>query len=294
MRRFFGELILLSVVTIWGLAFVWQNLASQSLDPLTIVGLRCIIAIIFLVLIIVFIPTLYSSQNPKIKFNNSFKTKFILPFVCGTILFLGMYTQQIGISHTTAGKAGFISVLYICIVPVIGIFLGSKLNRYFLLGLLLCLVGFYLISIKTDFTIEYGDFIVFISSIFYAIHIILIDLISPKINSFFLSIFQLIVVGILSLSAAIIKENITFDNVLKVILPLLALGILSNGIAYTFQIIGQREVPTHIASLIMSLESVVAALGGYFILNETLSTKEFSGMIIVFIGILLSQYRTKK
>ncbi len=294
MRKFISELILIGVVIIWGLAFIWQNIASKVLGPLTVVGLRSLIAVIFITLVAILVPSLYRSQAPKLMGEVSSSKKLWLGIMCGVVLFLAMYIQQIGIGMTTAGKAGFITVLYICIVPFIGMFLGNKLNKFFIIGLILAVVGFYLLSVKEEFSLELGDIIVFISAIFFGIHIIVIDYSALRVNSMFLSIIQLVVVAIFSLGLALIKETIILGDILSVASPLLALGILSSGLGYTGQIIAQREIPPHTTSLIMSLESVVAAIGGVLILNEHIGLREGIGMIVVLVGIIISQLRDKK
>ena len=294
MRKFISELILIGVVIIWGLAFIWQNIASKVLGPLTVVGLRSLIAVIFITLVAILVPSLYRSQAPKLMGEVSSSKKLWLGIMCGVVLFLAMYIQQIGIGMTTAGKAGFITVLYICIVPFIGMFLGNKLNKFFIIGLILAVVGFYLLSVKEEFSLELGDIIVFISAIFFGIHIIVIDYSALRVNSMFLSIIQLVVVAIFSLGLALIKETIILGDILSVVAPLLALGILSSGLGYTGQIIAQREIPPHTTSLIMSLESVVAAIGGVLILNEHIGLREGIGMVVVLVGIIISQLRDKK
>ncbi len=294
MRKFISELILIGVVIIWGLAFIWQSIASKVLGPLTVVGLRSLIAVIFITLVAVLVPSLYRSQAPKLMGEVSSSKKPWLGIMCGVVLFLAMYIQQIGIGMTTAGKAGFITVLYICIVPFIGMFLGNKLNKFFIIGLILAVVGFYLLSVKEEFSLELGDIIVFISAIFFGIHIIVIDYSALRVNSMFLSIIQLVVVAIFSLGLALIKETIILGDILSVASPLLALGILSSGLGYTGQIIAQREIPPHTTSLIMSLESVVAAIGGVLILNEHIGLREGIGMVVVLVGIIISQLRDKK
>ncbi|MBU0279120.1 MULTISPECIES: DMT family transporter [unclassified Gemella] len=291
MRKFISKILLLVVTIIWGMAFVWQNIASKVLGGFTIVGLRALIALLFLILVVVILPDLYRSQNPKIKIASFKNQNLILSLACGLALFFAMCIQQLGIAHTTASKAGFISVLYICIVPIIGIFLGHKINKYFLIGLVMSVVGLYLLSIKGDFTLEYGDLLVLISAFLFAVHILIIDYSAVRVNSMFLSIGQLIVVAILSLITGYFLEGFVMADIILVLPHLLALGTLSSGVAYTLQIIGQREIPAHTASLIMSLESVVAALGGVFILGEVLTTKEIIGMLLVLIGIIISQKR---
>ena len=149
MRKFISELLLIIVTIIWGLAFIWQNIASKVLGPLTVVGIRSVIAVVFLGAIALLIPSLYRSQDPKILAEPITKNKsWILGGICGIVLFFAMYISQIGIGMTTAGKAGFITVLYICIVPFIGVFLGNKLNKFFIIGLILSVIGFYFLSVK--------------------------------------------------------------------------------------------------------------------------------------------------
>lgn len=294
MRKFFMEILLFGVTIIWGLAFVWQSITGQQLGPLTVVGFRSLIAVVFLIILAIIMPALYKSQNPKLVKNPSVKHTVLVAIICGVVLFFAMYIQQIGIVMTTAGKAGFISVLYICIVPLFSYFFGAKLNKFFLIGLVLCVIGFYLLSIKDQFYIEKGDMVVFLSAILFGIHIFIIGWASSRSNAMLLSILQLFVVALLSLGFASFKEEITLERIMKVLVPLLALGILSSGVAYTLQIVVQREIPAHIASVIMSFESVVATIGGFFILGEVLTTKEMIGMTVVFFGILISQLREKR
>lgn len=289
MRRYISEILLLIATTIWGLAFVWQSIASKELGALTVVGVRSIIAAIFLTFLVVCVPTIYRSQEPKIKLTSSKYQGLFLALICGVVLFFAMYVQQVGLEHTTASKTGFISVLYICIVPLITVCFGQRLNKFFLIGLVISLVGLYFLSIKGDFTLEYGDLVVLASAFLYAIHILVVGYSAGRVNAMFLSIGQLFVVSILSLITAYFTEGFNLVSIASVIMPLLALGILSSGVGYTFQIIAQREVPSHTASLIMSFESVVAAIGGVIILGEVLSHREIIGMVLVFVGIILSE-----
>ena len=295
MRKFISELLLIIVTIIWGLAFIWQNIASKVLGPLTVVGIRSIIAVVFLIVVALLVPSLYKSQAPKVLAAPITKNKsWMLGGICGIVLFFAMYISQIGIGMTTAGKAGFITVLYICIVPFIGVFLGNKLNKFFIIGLILSVIGFYFLSVKEEFALEMGDIIVLISAILFGIHIIVIDYSAARVNSMFLSIVQLGVVSILSLCLAAFKETIVFADIMSVIWPLLAIGVLSSGVGYTLQIVGQKDVPPHTASLILSLESVVAAIGGVLILGEHIGIREGIGMLIVFVGIIVSQLPDKK
>ena len=241
------------------------------------------------------VPSLYKSQDPKMLAEPTTKKQsWLLGGICGIVLFFAMYIAQVGIGMTTAGKAGFITVLYICIVPFIGVFLGNKLNKFFVVGLILSVIGFYFLSVKEEIALETGDLIVLVSAVLFGIHIIVIDYSAVRVNSMFLSLVQLIVVSVLSLVLAVFKETIIFSDIMSVVWPLLGIGVLSSGVGYTLQIVGQKDVPPHTASLILSLESVVAAIGGVLILGEQIGIREGIGMLIVFTGIIVSQLPDKK
>lgn len=295
MRKFISELLLIIVTIIWGLAFIWQNITSKALGPLTVVGIRSVIAVVFLGGVAMLVPSLYKSQDPKMLAEPTTKKQsWLLGGICGIVLFFAMYIAQVGIGMTTAGKAGFITVLYICIVPFIGVFLGNKLNKFFVVGLILSVIGFYFLSVKEEIALETGDLIVLVSAVLFGIHIIVIDYSAVRVNSMFLSLVQLIVVSVLSLVLAVFKETIIFADIMSVVWPLLGIGVLSSGVGYTLQIVGQKDVPPHTASLILSLESVVAAIGGVLILGEHIGIREGIGMFIVFAGIIVSQLPDKK
>ena len=241
------------------------------------------------------VPSLYKSQDPKMLAEPTTKKQsWLLGGICGIVLFFAMYIAQVGIGMTTAGKAGFITVLYICIVPFIGVFLGNKLNTFFVVGLILSVIGFYFLSVKEEIALETGDLIVLVSAVLFGIHIIVIDYSAVRVNSMFLSLVQLVVVSVLSLVLAVFKETIIFADIMSVVWPLLGIGVLSSGVGYTLQIVGQKDVPPHTASLILSLESVVAAIGGVLILGEHIGIREGIGMLIVFAGIIVSQLPDKK
>ena len=295
MRKFISELLLIIVTIIWGLAFIWQNITSKVLGPLTVVGIRSVIAVVFLGGVAMLVPSLYKSQDPKMLAEPTTKKQsWLLGGICGIVLFFAMYIAQVGIGMTTAGKAGFITVLYICIVPFIGVFLGNKLNKFFVVGLILSVIGFYFLSVKEEIALETGDLIVLVSAVLFGLHIIVIDYSAVRVNSMFLSLVQLIVVSVLSLVLAVFKETIIFSDIMSVVWPLLGIGVLSSGVGYTLQIVGQKDVPPHTASLILSLESVVAAIGGVLILGEHIGIREGIGMLIVFAGIIVSQLPDKK
>lgn len=208
---------------------------------------------------------------------------------CGVALAVGSALQQMGLVYTTAGKGGFITALYILIVPLLGIFIGKKAGGKVWIGVVLAVCGMYLLCIKEGFFIAYGDFLIFLAAIAFSIHILFIDYFSPKVDGMKLSFIQFLVCGFLCGIVMIIAENPDLHRILQAWLPLVYAGVLSCGLADTLQIVAQKNTDPTVASLILSLESVFAALAGWLILNERLSTKECLGCALVFVAIILVQ-----
>lgn len=282
-----GSLLLLLTAIIWGATFGVQSKGMDFIKPFTFNGFRALVAIIALGSILLII-CFKNRKNPSFKLARS-KKAVIGSICCGLCLFFGTSTQQIGISMTTVGKAGFVSALYIIIVPLLGIFLKKKVSPVTWLCVIISLVGLYLLCVKVDFKIEPGDIFIILSAFGFAGQILIIDHINQDINPIFLSVVQFGVVGILSLFPTFILEKPTMDATISALPYLLFAGILSSGIAYTLQIVGQKHTAPTIASLIMSLESVFAAITGVLFLNETMSLQEFIGCLCIFIAIIISQ-----
>lgn len=208
---------------------------------------------------------------------------------CGIALFVGISLQQYGLLIVSAGKAGFLSALYIIFVPILGIFLKKKVHPAVWLAVVISAVGLYLLSIKGDFTMGLGDIYICISALFFAVHIILVDYFSPMTDGIRLSCIQFATTGVLSGIAMILFEEPMFSDILRCWLPIIYAGVLSNGVAYTLQIIAQKDVKPASASLILSMESVFAAISGALILGERFTSRELLGCILVFAAILLAQ-----
>ena len=215
--------------------------------------------------------------------------------VCGVVLCLASVFQQMGIDKgTEAGKAGFITALYILIVPIISIFLGSKIRRIIWPCVGVSVVALYLLCVKEDNSVRMSDIYVLICAFLYSIHILVIDRVSPKTDGVRLSAVQFAVVSIISIIPAMVIEGITFDSV-KAALPSIAYaGIMSSGVAYTFQIIGQQRTEPTVASMIMSLESVFAVITSMIILNQVPTVKESIGCVLMFAAIIVAQLPEKK
>lgn len=291
-KRLAANILLLLTAAIWGLGFVAQRVGSQSIGAFTFNGIRFALGSISLIPLLI-----YFNKRRKITSDGESTVevpskKTILPgILVGIALYAGATLQQIGLIYTTAGKAGFITGLYMVIVPVIGIFLGHKIGKSSWIGVGLAVVGLYLLSINENFSISYGDLLEVIGSVFWAIHILTIDYFSNRIEPLKLSCIQFATCSLLSLITALIFEQITMSSVLDALIPLLYSGLLSVGVAYTLQVVAQKNAkPSHTA-IILSMESVFGAIGGALLLGETMSSRGYIGCILILGGILVSQIK---
>lgn len=291
-KSLLGSLSLLLTALIWGTAFGAQSKGMDFVAPFTFNGFRSFIAVLALSIGLLII-WLRKHKNPSFKLVNN-KKALIGSLLCGLCLFLATSIQQIGISMTSVGKAGFLSALYIILVPILGLFLKKTISPKIWFCLIMSLIGLYLLCIKENFTICLGDFLILLSTLGFAIQILIIDYISNDINPLLLSIIQFGVVGILSLFPIIIVEKPTMNASLQAMPYLLFAGVLSSGIAYTLQTVGQKYTNPTIASLILSLESVIAAITGVLFLNEQMTLQEFIGCLFIFMAIIFSQINFKK
>jgi drug/metabolite transporter (DMT)-like permease len=289
-KQIYSSFLLALTALIWGASFVAQSIGMDHVGPFTFNAIRLLLGGIVL------IPVIYIFQrkdcNHRLKKEEVMKNKKTLligGISCGIALAIASSLQQIGISYTTVGKAGFITSLYIVIVPILGIFLKKKLKIMVWFSVALAMVGMYLISITEDLTIGKGDLLVFVCAIFFSIHILLIDYFSPLTDGIRLSCIQFFVAGFLCSIPMFLLENPQITNIIGASLPILYAGIMSCGVAYTLQIVGQKNINPVVASLILSMESVFAALSGWILLGESLSSREFMGCIFVFIAIIFAQ-----
>lgn len=285
-----GKIILLIASIVWGFAFVAQDLAANHINPFTLNAIRCLIAALFL------LPLLFFNKNKQENAVSSNKKLIIPGILCGVFLFIGMNLQQFGIQlypdeAASSGRSGFITALYVIFVPIISILLKRKLKISSIISVFIALIGMYLLCFNKGIENLYlGDLLVLLSALGYSFQIITIDKFSPKVNTIKLSIFQFLVCSLLSSILMILVEKPDINSIIDALVPLLYLGIVSSALGYTFQILGQKlsNNPT-IDSIIMSLESVFALIGGVIILQEKLSTNEIIGCVLMFIAILLSQ-----
>lgn len=285
-----GNIILMLTAFIWGTAFVAQSVGMDYVGPFTFITSRYIIGGIFLIPCI-FLLDKINRNNNKNKSNK--KTLYIGGCLCGIVLFIASSFQQIGIQYTTVGKSGFITALYIIIVPVLGLLFKKKVQKRVWFSVIIALIGLYLLCIKENFEISRGDFLILMCAVCFSIHILVIDKFSPLVDGVRMSCIQFFVAGILGIIPMFIFENPELANLIQAYSPILYAGVMSSGVAYTLQIIGQKYTSPVMATLIMSLESVFAALSGWLILGEILSVKELIGCVLVFAGIIIAQLPDK-
>ena len=277
---------LLICALIWGLAFVAQKKASENIPALFLNGIRFFIAGLILIPISIFIIKKKKATTLSIK-----KT-ILIGVLAGIFLGIASNIQQLGIERTTTGKAGFLTAMYILLVPIFSfIVFKKKLSYMQIIGIVIAIVGVGLISLKNDFTINLGDILCMVGAIFFTIEIMIVDYYTKYIDPFLLSMICFLTLGVLSTSISIPVEysKIHLESISKSILPLLYLAICSSCIAYTLQNLGQKRIDGTPASLLMSLESVFALLGGIFILHDKLALKEWIGCLLLLIGVFMVQ-----
>ena len=292
-KRIRGNLILLLVAMIWGSSFVAQSVGMDSIGPLTFNGIRTLLGGIVLLPLVVWINARKPNPSPDHP-TESARDLWIGGICCGLFLCIASNFQQFGLLDTTAGKSGFITALYVVLVPVFGLFLKKRAPFTVWIGVLLAVAGLYLLCITESFSIGNGDFLTMICAVFYSLHILVIDHFSKKANGVKLSCIQFFVSAFLSLALMFIFESPDLSQILKAAWPLSYSGIMSCGVAYTLQIVGQKDTDPTVASLIMCLESVFAVISGWLFLHETLSLREGIGCVLMFAAILLSQIPPKK
>lgn len=282
-----AELMLLLTALIWGVTFVAQKSAMDSLGPHMFNGARCLIGALSLFIISFFV---------KEKTEKKRKRKPLVEggLLAGSFLFLGATLQQMGIVTSSAGHAGFVSSLYIIIVPLLYMLTGKKVAKYVWLGVLLAIFGLYFLCVSDGFAIGKGDLLILYSAVFFALHIVCIAKYAKKTDAIKLSCLQFLFAGIFATTLGLIFEDFTLSGLSSCKLELFCAGVLSCAIGFTLQIGAQKHIKPYIASLILSLESVFAAVSGYFILNEILTPKELFGCVLMFIAVFIAQSNKNK
>lgn len=302
-----NSLLLLLAAIIWGIAFVAQSVGMDYVGGFTFNAVRSLIGAAVLVPLILVFESKKSTDTTTAKIaSHSRPTSNTVSYIqkrkdliiggisCGICLCLASNFQQFGIKYTSVGKAGFITACYIVIVPIIGLFLGKKCSKFIRAAVVMALIGLYLLCITDGFSIGKGDLLVLVCAFLFSVHILVIDHFSPKVDGVKLSCLQFLTCGILSGIPALLFERPSFSAICQAWMPILYAGIMSCGVAYTLQIIGQKNMNPTVASLILSLESCISVLAGWVLLGQQLSTREILGCVIMFAAIILAQLPQKQ
>lgn len=300
-KKLRGNLLLLLTALIWGSSFVAQRAGMEYIGPFTFNGIRSLIGGIVLIPVILLLAKINGKGTDKKALPLSGeekraerKTLLIGGISCGVVLFIASSLQQIGVVYTTAGKAGFITALYIVLVPILGVFIGRKIRPIIWLCVALSVAGLYLLCMTGSFSLSKGDLLVLLCALAFAVHILVIDYFSPKTDGVKLSCIQFFVCGIISLVPMFIVETPVWSEILSCWIPILYAGALSCGVGYTLQIVAQRDTDPTVASLLLSLESVFAVISGVIILHEHIAGRELIGCIVMFAAIIIAQLPSKE
>ena len=288
-----GSLSLLTATIIWGFAFIAQSVGMDLIGPFTFQMVRCLLAVALLV------PLSFLLDIGKCSMKESYENwknprLWKASILCGMALFCASSLQQVGLVYTDAGKAGFITAMYIVLTPVVGLVRGNRIPRATVISIGLAVVGLYLISCLGVSEINKGDLFVMGCALCFAVQINCIDHFCAELDGFRMNCIQALTVAVISAPCVFFTETVDMGNLIACWGPLCFAGCLSMGLAYSLQIVGQKEIEPTAASLIMSLESVFAVLGGWWLLKERMSSTELLGCGLVFAAVILSQLPEKK
>jgi len=284
-----SDSLLLLTSLIWGLAFVAQRIGMDYVGPFIFNGIRFALGALVILPFIFFSKTEQPTSRQQ---TAASKYLIISGIILGLSVFGGATLQQYGLVYTTAGNAGFITGLYVVFVPILGLFRRQFPHFTVWIAALLAVIGLYFLSVTESFTLVFGDMLVLIGAVFWAAHVVIIGVMSPKVNALKLALIQYLVCSVLSLIVAFSIESNTFEGVIQATIPILYGGILSVGIAYTLQVIAQKKAPPAHAAIILSLEAVFAAIGGWLVLNEQLGNRGILGCGLMLLGMLVAQYHS--
>ena len=285
-----GNLLLLLASLIWGTAFVAQSVGMEYIGPFTFMAARSIIGALSLVPVILLQNARKKHLGQPLKMSAESKRSLLRGgILCGLLLTVAANLQQAALLYTTTGKAGFLTALYILLVPITGLFMGRRVLPAVWLAIAVAAVGLYLLSVQSSLTINPADLLLIACAFVFTGHILAVDHYSPKVSGVALSCLQFLVAGLLSSVMMFLFESPSLPALLSSALPLLYVGVLSSGVAYTLQIMGQRLTTPAVASLIMSGEAIFALVGGMLILGERMTGREALGSALMFIAIIGAQ-----
>ena len=291
-----NSLLLLLAAVIWGVAFVAQSVGMEYVGPFTFNAVRSLIGGIVLIPCIFLLGKLNGEGEVKLLPEDKKERKTLLTggMLCGLFLCAASNMQQFGILYTTVGKAGFITACYIVLVPILGIFLGKKTGAGIWFSVILAVIGLYLLCMTDSLSFGKGDLFVLGCAVLFAGHILVIDHFTVLVDGVRMSCIQFLVSGLISAVLMFLFENPTMGAIWEAKLPILYAGIMSCGVAYTLQIVGQKDMNPTVASLILSLESCVSVLAGWMLLNQKLTLRELAGCAVMFGAILIAQMPERK
>ena len=284
-----GTAMLLLTAFIWGIAFVAQSDGMNYVGPFTFNCVRMVIGGLVLIPCIFILERMKGSRTEKKVERTNKKYMFIGGILCGIALGAAAALQQIGIQYTTVGKAGFITAMYIIIVPVLGIFFRRKAGVRVWISVIIAVAGLYLLCMSGSLKLGRGDLLVLLCALVFSVHILLIDYFSPKTDGVKMSCIQFLTAGLISAVPMLLFEKPAVSDITAAWLPILYAGVLSCGVAYTLQVIAQKDADPTVASLVLSLESVFSVLAGWVILGQVLSGWEILGCVLMFAAIILAQ-----
>lgn len=285
-----GNLLLLLASLIWGTAFVAQSVGMEHIGPFTFMAARSIIGALSLVPVILLQNARKKHLGQPVKMSAGSKRSLLRGgILCGLLLTVAANLQQAALLYTTTGKAGFLTALYILLVPIAGLFMGRRVLPAVWLAIAVAAIGLYLLSVQSSLTIDPADLLLIACAFVFTGHILAVDHYSPKVSGVALSCLQFLVAGLLSSVMMFLFESPSLPALLASALPLLYVGVLSSGVAYTLQIMGQRLTTPAVASLIMSAEAIFALVGGMLILGERMTGREALGSALMFIAIIGAQ-----
>ena len=299
-KKMQSNILLLFTALIWGSSFVAQKSGMDYIEPFTFNGIRMVIGGLVLIPFILLMDRKKARDGAAEPMSDEEKAKARKKIIaggicCGLAIFVASSLQQFGVSYTTAGKAGFITTLYVVIVPIISVLLRKRVRPIMWLCVVLGAVGLYLLCMTDDsFKLAFGDMLVLLCAVAFAVHIMVVDHFAAKLDGTKLSCIQFLTSGILGLIGMAIFESPDINAILDCWLPILYAGVLSCGLGYTFQVIAQNYAEPTVASLLMSLESVFAVISGAILLHETMSMRELTGCAVIFAAVIISQLPEKK
>ncbi len=298
MKQMKNNVMLLLTALIWGCAFVAQSVGMDYVGPFTFNCVRCILGSIILIPVIFLMDGLKKrsgmEEEAMKKARGNGRMLLTGGICCGVILAVASSLQQFGILFTTVGKAGFITAMYIVLVPILGVFVGKKIRPLIVLCVLVAVAGLYFLCMTEQFALGMGDLFVLLCALVFSIHILVIDHFSSLVDGVRMSALQFLTAGIVCGVPMLIWENPKPENILAAWMPVLYAGILSCGVAYTLQILGQKNVDPTVASLLLSLESVFSVLAGWVILHQSLNQRELFGCALMFAAIIMAQLPQRK